>query len=195
MSGGTLPFSCAKIAPAGKEQCSLFLRPERERIGSSSPAAGEARHHAHQPAQYFRSHGPDPTDIQPCTDHLRHRQGRKGPARGGVLDGAEAVICAPCAEPARAASQERGPARLGAPAPQSDRRRASVERAHLRPALCRTWLQRQVPDRPAHQRLCFLCAASRHRHGADEENAKPQRRATSGPAGSRRADYRVMRFR
>ena len=72
-----------------------LLRRPRARIGQGrvlSPAR-EARHHDDQSAQYLRPHAAHAQDIQ--TLHgviLAIAEGRKGPARGGVLSGEEAEM-------------------------------------------------------------------------------------------------------
>ena len=84
-------------------------------------------------------------------------EGRKGPARGGVLDGEQAELLRTLlAEHATAgAERARAGARAGAAAaPQSDRGRAHVVgRARQGPPLRRPRLQAADADRPAHRRL------------------------------------------
>ena len=93
-TGGALPFAMPqKSEPARKEQVAGLLRQSRARARPDRvfPAAAQARDHAGQSAQHLRAHAADPAGRADPAWH-RHGavEGRKGPARGGVLDGEEA---------------------------------------------------------------------------------------------------------
>jgi len=95
-SGGKLPFAMPeKIRNRAEGAASCLLRPRSNASWrkSSLPAAGQARHNADQSAQHFTRMARRQQDIQ--TLHgviMAIAEGRKGPARGGVLDGAEAEM-------------------------------------------------------------------------------------------------------
>jgi tRNA/rRNA methyltransferase len=96
MSGGTLPFVMPqKSAPAGKEQLFAFfsgLERELDRVEFFRPPEKRATMliNLHN---IFARMGPTQQDIQTLHGIISAiAQGRKGPARGGVLDGAEAVM-------------------------------------------------------------------------------------------------------
>ena len=119
-----------------------------------------------------------------CTESSRRLRRRKGPARGGVLDGAGADVARPVGGAWRRARTLRAHAvarPAAAVAPQSDRRGADlVAVAGKRPALCRPWLQAAGADRTSHQRFRVVSAQMRHR------SCCRLRRARSGDASARR---------
>jgi tRNA/rRNA methyltransferase len=96
ISGGELPFAMPqKSAPAGKEQLFAFfagLERELDRVEFFRPPEKRATMLVNL-HNIFARMGPTQQDIQ--TLHgvdSALAQGRKGPARGGVLDGAEAAL-------------------------------------------------------------------------------------------------------
>ena len=93
--GGELPFSEPdEIAAGGQAAVRRLLRRPRARAGKGRvlPPGRKARHHAHQPAQHLpRAWTPTQQDIRTLHGVITAiAQGRKGPARGGVLDSEEA---------------------------------------------------------------------------------------------------------
>ena len=107
-----------------------------------------------------------------CTASSRRiAQGRKGPARGGVLDGAGAdklrALLGRTRRRPRALRAHAVARPAAAVAAQSDRRRARlVAGAGQRPALCRPRLQAAGADRPAYRRFRVVSAQMRDRSGA-----------------------------
>jgi tRNA/rRNA methyltransferase len=96
MSGGELPFVMPrKSAPAGKEQLFAFfsgLERELDRVEFFRPPEKRATMLINL-NNIFARMGPTQQDIQTLHGIIAAiAQGRKGPARGGVLDGAEAVM-------------------------------------------------------------------------------------------------------
>jgi tRNA/rRNA methyltransferase len=96
MSGGGLPFVMPrKSEPAGKEQLFAFfsgLERELDRVEFFRPPEKRATMliNLHN---IFARMGPTQQDIQTLHGIVSAiAEGRKGPARGGVLDGAEAVM-------------------------------------------------------------------------------------------------------
>src|SRR5882757_5241457 len=96
VSGSELPFVMPrKSAPAGKEQLFAFfagLERELDRVEFFRPPEKRATMliNLHN---IFARMGPTQQDIQTLHGIISAiAQGRKGPARGGVLDGAEAVM-------------------------------------------------------------------------------------------------------
>ena len=124
-------------------------------------------------------------------------EGRKGPARGGVLNGEEAeMLRALLAEHGEGrVPNERGPvrglARLLRRNP-TEAERTLWERAHQRPALRRPRLQAPGAGRAAHQRLRVVSAAPRHRPGAGRR--KRGGRARRAPQRARWLDERGYRI-
>ena len=155
-SGGALPFAMPqKSPPAPQAAAAGFLRRSRARAGAGRilPPAGEARHHAASTcAISSRACSRRKQDIQ--TLHgvvMAIAEGRKGPARGGVLDGAQADAAARAARRAGAARVRASAARCAAwrgccgairPTPS-----ARCGRRCERPPLRRPRLQAAAPDR------------------------------------------------
>ena len=116
-------------------------------------------------------------------------EGRKGPARGGVLDGEEAevlrTLLAEHGEGAGAGRARAGARAGAAAAAQSDRGRAhAVGRAHQGPPLRRPRLQAADAGRPPHHRLRVVSAAGRDRPRAGErKRGRRRRRARIGAPG------------
>jgi len=96
VSGGELPFVMPqKSAPAGKEQLFAFfsgLERELDRVEFFRPPEKRATMLVNL-HNIFARMGPTQQDIQTLHGVISAIvQGRKGPARGGVLDGAEAAM-------------------------------------------------------------------------------------------------------
>jgi tRNA/rRNA methyltransferase len=96
VSGGELPFAMPqKSAPAGKEQLFAFfagLERELDRVEFFRPPEKRATMLVNL-HNIFARMGPTQQDIQTLHGVVSAiAQGRKGPARGGVLDGAEAAM-------------------------------------------------------------------------------------------------------
>jgi tRNA/rRNA methyltransferase len=96
ISGGELPFAMPqKSAPAGKEQLFAFfagLERELDRVEFFRPPEKRATMLVNL-HNIFARMGPTQQDIQTLHGVVSAiAQGRKGPARGGVLDGAEAAM-------------------------------------------------------------------------------------------------------
>jgi tRNA/rRNA methyltransferase len=94
--GGELPFAMPqKSAPAGKEQLFAFfsgLERELDRVEFFRPPEKRATMLVNL-HNIFARMGPTQQDIQTLHGVISAiAQGRKGPARGGVLDGAEAAL-------------------------------------------------------------------------------------------------------
>ena len=152
-SGGALPFSMPrKSAPATREQLLAFfgdLERELEKVEFFRPAEKRETMSINL-RNIFHRMTPTQQDIR--TLHgvfLAIAEGRKGPAKGGVLDGEEAqLLRALLAEHSRAGGRgtRSGARTVAAVAPQSDRCRArAVGRSHQGPALCRLGFKRQTP--------------------------------------------------
>jgi tRNA/rRNA methyltransferase len=96
ISGGELPFAMPqKSAPAGKEQLFAFfagLERELDRVEFFRPPEKRATMLVNL-HNIFARMGPTQQDVQTLHGIVSAiAQGRKGPARGGVLDGAEAAM-------------------------------------------------------------------------------------------------------
>jgi tRNA/rRNA methyltransferase len=96
VSGGALPFAMPrKSAPAGKEQLFAFfsgLERELDRVEFFRPPEKRATMLVNL-HNIFARMGPTQQDIQTLHGIISAiAEGRKGPARGGVLDGAEAAM-------------------------------------------------------------------------------------------------------
>ncbi len=96
VSGGELPFAMpTKSAPAGKEQLFAFfsaLEQELDRVEYFRPPEKRATMLVNL-HNIFARMGPTQQDVQTLHGIVTAiAQGRKGPARGGVLDGAEAAM-------------------------------------------------------------------------------------------------------
>jgi tRNA/rRNA methyltransferase len=96
VSGGALPFAMPqKSAPAGKEQLFAFfsgLERELDRVEFFRPPEKRATMLVNL-HNIFARMGPTQQDIQTLHGVISAIvQGRKGPARGGVLDGEEAAM-------------------------------------------------------------------------------------------------------
>ena len=133
------------------------LERELEKVEFFRPA-GKTRRHGGEPAQYLPAHHADPAGHPHAARRRSRRssQGRKGPARGGVLDGAQAqnlrdLLTEHGAGP-RAVRTHATTRLAAAVAAQSDRGRAhSVAGAGQRPPLCRPRLQAAGAGRPARE--------------------------------------------
>ena len=95
-SGGALPFAMPqKSAPAGKEQLFAFfagLERELDRVEYFRPPEKRATMLVNL-HNIFARMGPTQQDVQTLHGIITAiAQGRKGPARGGVLDGEEAAM-------------------------------------------------------------------------------------------------------
>ena len=184
--GGHLPFAMPeKSAPAPKEQLYAFfasLERELEKVEFFRPPDKRDTMQINL-RNIFTRMQPTQQDIQ--TLHgviMAIAEGRKGPARGGVLDGAEAeMLRALLAEHGEGrVPSERGPgARLGAAsAPQSDRGRAhALAGTGERPPLRQPRLQAADAGRPAYLRLCVLPAARGHRSCAGARGVRRRQSA------------------
>ncbi len=171
-SGGALPFAMPqKSAPATREQLLAFfdnLERELEQVEYFRPADKRDTMLINL-RNIFHRMGPTRQDIQTLQGVIMAiAEGRKGPARGGVLDGAAGGGAAHAARRARRrprAHRPRAGARPGAAAAaQSDRSRArAVGRAHQGPPLRRPRLQAADADRAPHGRSGLVSAACRGR--------------------------------
>ena len=174
-TAGALPFAMPqKSAPARKEQTEAFfanLERELDKIEYFRPLHKRATMLVNL-RNIFARMQPTQQDVQ--TLHgvvMALSEGRKGPARGGVLDGEEAkalrALLAEHGEGPGAGRARTGARALAAVAPQSDRGRARlVGRAHQGPALRRQGLQAPGSGRAAHHRFRVVCAARGHRAGS-----------------------------
>ena len=174
-TGGALPFVMPeKSPPAAKQQLAAFfadLEHELEKVEFFRPEEKRGTMSVNL-RNIFQRMAPSQQDVR--TLHgviMAIAQGRKGPARGGVLDPAGAEML-------RELISEQGAARV-----LEDR--APVRGAHALagagegPALCRPRLQAAGADRTAHRRLRVVPAALRDR-------ACIRGRERSGRPGARR---------
>ena len=167
-TAGALPFAMPeKSPPASKQQLLAFfatLERELEKVEFFRPPDKRDTMQINL-RNIFTRMQPTQQDIRTLHGVITAiAEGRKGPARGGVLDGArgrDAAHAARRARPGAGAGRARTGARAGAAAaPQSDRGRAHVLGcADARPALRRPWLQAADAGRPAHHRLRVVSAA------------------------------------
>ena len=200
-SGGKLPFAMPeKSAPRRKQQLLAFfasLERELEKVEFFRPPDKRETMQINL-RNIFTRMQPTQQDIQ--TLHgviMAIAEGRKGPARGGVLDGEEAAMLrALLAEHGGGrVPSERGPvrglARLLRRNPTEARARA-VAGAGQRPPLRRPRLQAPDPDRAAHLRFRVVPAARRHRAGAGRETAAAAQSRADKRAWLAARDYRVI---
>ena len=194
MSGSSSPARALPFAmpdrspPASKQQLLAFFKPlegELEKVEFFRPPDKRDTMQINL-RNIFTRMEPTQQDIRTLHGVITAiAEGRKGPARGGLLNGDEAALlrtllaehgAGPGAERARPG------ARAGAAAaPQSDRGRAHVlGRVHARPALRRPRLQAAGAGRPAHHRRRVVSAA-----GGDR--ARARRRGRDRGRGARRA--------
>ena len=161
VSGGALPFAMPqKSQAAPRQQLLAFfanLERELEKVEFFRPPDKRETMQINL-RNIFSRMQPTQQDIQTLSGVIMAiAEGRKGPARGGVLDGEEAgVLRQLLAEHGSRPGPRRarpGARALAAVAAQSDRRRArAVGGAHQGPALRRN-VQAPDADRPAHQRF------------------------------------------
>ncbi len=203
LAGGGLPFAMPqKSAPAPKQQLLAFfasLERELEKVEFFRP------HDKRETMQInlrniFSRMQPTQQDIQ--TLHgviMAIAEGRKGPARGGVLDGEEAeMLRALIAEHGAArTAKERGPVRGLA---RLLRRNPTEAERKLWQALVNDrrfagrGLQTADAGRPAHLRLRVVSAAPRRRSRAGRRERRPLRkRAPKSAPGSPRMITRSPR--
>ena len=202
LAGSGLPFAMPqKSPPATKQQLQAFfanLERELDKVEFFRPPEKRATMLINL-RNIFHRMEPTQQDIQ--TLHgviMAIAEGRKGPARGGMLDSDEAVMLRSLlAEhdkgtgPARECTGlgRRGARAVAAAAPQSDRRRArAVGRAHQGPPLRRLRVQAPDPGRPARRRHGVVPAAAGRRAGAG-------RRKRGGAQSARRAPRLACRAR
>ena len=186
-SGGELPFSMPeKSPPAPKQQLDAFfadLERELERVEFFRPEEKRGTMSVNL-RNIFQRMAPTQQDIRTLHGVVNAIvQGRKGPARGGVLDAGEAQKLRDLiAGGGRVAGRANAGARPRAlAAAQSDRGRTRVVAgAGERPAFRRSWLQTAGADRAAHRRFRFIPAQMRHRPRAGD-------RTRRGGAHARRA--------
>ena len=173
-SGGVLPFAMPqKSAPATREQLLAFfanLERELERVEYFRPADKRETMLVNLRNIFHRMQATR-QDIQTLQGVIMAiAEGRKGPARGGVLDGSRRNCCARCSpstpEIACRTSARRCAGWRGCSAAIRPRPSASVGCAHQGPPLCRQRLQAADADRPAHRGLRVVSAARRGRPGA-----------------------------
>ena len=157
-----------KSPPAAKQQLDAFfadLERELDKVEFFRPAEKRGTMSVNL-RNIFPRMAPTQQDIRTLHGVITAiAQGRKGPARGGVLDGAGAEKLRALARRARrrprAVRAHAGARPAAAAAPQSDRCRArAVAGAGQRPALCRPRLQAAGADRPAHHRFRVVPAAN-----------------------------------
>ena len=170
-TAGALPFAMPERSePASQHQMQAFfdnLVRELDKVEFLRPAEKRETMLVNLRNIFTRM---DPTKQDMHTLHgvvMAIAEGRKGPAKGGVLDGAQATrLRALLAEHGQGAHAvgKRHRARTGAAvAAQSDRRRAHpVAGAHPRPPLRRP-VQAADPGRPAHSGFRLLRAPDRDR--------------------------------
>ncbi len=171
-SAGALPFAMPeKSPPAPKEQLLAFfadLERELERIEFFRPHEKRGTMIVNM-RNIFTRMQPSQQDIRTLHGVMMALvEGRKGPARGGLLDGAEADMLRNLLAAAwKGGSRQVGfaGARTGAAAaPQSHRCRARlVDDDDRRPALRGARLQAPDPDRPACRGLRLVSASDRDR--------------------------------
>ena len=192
---GALPFAMPrKSEPAGKEQLFAFfagLERELDKVEFFRPPEKRATMMINL-RNIFARMQPTQQDIQ--TLHgviLAIAEGRKGPARGGVLDGEEAeMLRALLAEHGEGSvPNERGPvrglARLLRRNP-TDAERALWSALTNDRRFAGQRLQAPGSDRAAYQRFRFLCAARRRSKWCRTMKARrPPRRARNAPPGCR----------
>ena len=192
-TGGALPFAMPERSePASQHQMQAFfdnLVRELDKVEFLRPAEKRETMLVNLRNIFTRM---DPTKQDMHTLHgvvMAIAEGRKGPAKGGVLDGEQATrLRALLAEhgqgPARAGRQ-RNRARAGpAAAAQPDRCRADpVAGADPRPPLRRA-VQAPDPGRPPHPGFRLLRAPDRDRTGQPERvgghRRRPRRRGRRG---------------
>ena len=195
-SGETLPFAMPQKSPAApKEQLLAFfasLERELEKVEFFRPPDKRETMQINL-RNIFTRMQPTQQDIQTLHGVIMSiAEGRKGPARGGVLDGAEAeMLRALLAEHGSGqAPKARGPVRGLARllAPQSDRGRAHVVAGtRQRPPLRRPRFQAPDAGRPAHLRLRVVPAAAGDRSGAGRrKRSRRENPARTSATGSKR---------
>ena len=166
-SGGKLPFAMPQRSPpAAKQQLDAFfsdLERELEKVEFFRPAEKRGTMSVNL-RNIFQRMAPSQQDVRTLHGVVTAlAQGRKGPARGGVLDAAGAEKLARAHRRARClarAVRAHAVARAAAAAAaQPDRGRADVVAgADQRPALCRLGLQAAGADRRAHGRFRLVPA-------------------------------------
>ena len=192
-TAGALPFAMPEHSePASQHQMQAFfdnLVRELDKVEFLRPAEKRDTMLVNLRNIFTRM---DPTKQDMHTLHgvvMAIAEGRKGPAKGGVLDGEQATQAARASGRARAARiavGERHRARAGtAAAAKPDRRRAHpVGRPANRPPLCRPV---QAPDagRPAYSRFRQFCSSPRNRvdQSGRDRNHRQRSRGAAGLAG------------
>ena len=194
--GGELPFAIPqKSPPAAKQQLDAFfadLERELDAVEFFRPEEKRGTMGINL-RNIFQRMQPTQQDVRTLHGVITAiAQGRKGPARGGVLDGAGAEkLRALLAEHgAGRAPSERTPLR-GLPRllrrNPTDAERALVAGAGQRPPLCRPRLQAAGADRPAYRRFRVVSAQMRDRSGAGGGGRRGRSAcAPTGGRGSRR---------
>ena len=190
LAGGALPFAMPEKSPAAPKQqlLALFaaLEGELEKVEFFRPPDKRETMQINL-RNIFTRMQPTQQDIR--TLHgviMAIAQGRKGPARGGVLDGEQAeLLRALLAEHGSGrVPKERGPVRGLA---RLLRRNPTEAERTLWQALvndrrfCRPRVQAPDAGRPAHLRLRVVSAAARHRSGAGGRG-RGRRRGACGKA-------------
>ena len=202
-SGGELPFAMPQQStPRRKEQLFAFfddLERELERVEFFRPAEKRETMTINL-RNIFTRMQPTQQDIQ--TLHgviMAIAEGRKGPARGGMLDGREAgMLREILAEHGAAASRTSAGrcAAVAAAAPQSDRRRArAVGGADQGPPLRRPGFKRQVPVGPHITDSCRSRCARSSTSCRRRKAKRPRRRAPTSTPGSPSAAIGVLPVR
>ncbi len=203
-TGGALPFAMPERSePASQHQMQAFfdnLVRELDRVEFLRPAEKRETMLVNLRNIFTRM---DPTKQDMHTLHgvvMAIAEGRKGPAKGGVLDGEQATrlraLLAEHGQARRALGKRNRPRAGPIAAPQPDRRRADpVAGPDPRPPLRRP-VQAPDPGRPPHPRLRLLRAPDRDRTGQpgrDRRRSSPT--APRGRAWLEARDYRVIEMR
>ena len=179
--GGALPFAMPERSePASKQQIQAFfsnLERQLDLIEYFRPIDKRATMLVNL-RNIFARMQPSRQDIQ--TLHgivMALTEGRKGPARGGVLDGEEAAalraLLAEYGDGARAGRTWPGARPGAAPAPQPDRcRAAALAGTHQRPSLAGMGFKRQTPIGTPHRRFRLVPAANGYRAACPRAKAR-----------------------
>ena len=197
LTGPGLPFSQRGGSPqASKQQLLAFFRSlegELEKVEFFRPPAKRNTMQINL-RNIFTRMAPTQQDIRTLHGVIMSiADGRKGPARGGLLNGDEAALLRTLlAEHGQGrVPNERGPvrglARLLRRNP-TEAERIFWDALHARPAFRRPGLQAAGPGRPAHHRLGVVPAArGRSSSSPRTKSPRPSRRAPNGGPMAHRA--------
>src|SRR5450759_4568761 len=187
-AGGELPFaSPQKSPPAAKQQLDAFfsdLERELDKVEFFRPEEKRGTMGVNL-RNIFQRMAPSQQDMRTLHGVFTAiAQGRKGPARGGVLDGAGAQKLRDLLAEHGAGRAHSGTRPAAALAPQPDRRRArTLAGAGQRPPVRRPRLQTAGADRPAHRRFRVVPAQMRDRSAAGDGERGARARRKTGVVG------------